>query len=114
MNPQQPPAVTIYEAERLAGPEGAVERSNDPISESDAINRLRLGGDVVVCGPQRRANRNKARELMVAAFGGFEGDEVHEGRMALFHFHPVNRIPENTHAFFESPPRHARKRKQKK
>ena len=44
------------------------------------------------------------------AFGGFVEDLPHEGRMALPHFHPRNRTPENVHAFFEAPPRHARKR----
>jgi hypothetical protein len=49
--------------------------------------------------------------LTVQAFGGFEGDEVHEGRMALYHFHPPGRTPEDTHAFFETMRKHAKKRK---
>ncbi len=111
MNLAQPPAVTIYEAERIPGPDGMVERGDAPISEADAIAYLQAGRDIVVCGPERRANRNKARELTVQAFGGFVGDEVHEGRMALYHFHPLNRTPEDTHAFFETKRKHARKRK---
>jgi hypothetical protein len=109
--PAPTPTVEIYEAERIPGPDGAVERGDVPISENDAIARLQAGKDVVVCGKERRANRNKARELTQAAFGGFEEDAPHDGRMALPHFHPPNRTPEDTHAFFEAPPRHARKRK---
>lgn len=102
--------VTIYAAERIAGPDGAVERDETPLGEDDAIARLKGGGDVVVCSPARRANRNKARELTEAAFLGFEEDQPHQGRMALPHFHPPDRSPE-VHAFFEAPPRHARRKK---
>jgi hypothetical protein len=107
----EPTVVVIYEAERIAGPDGAVERGDDTISDDDAIKRLKAGQDVVVCGVERRANRNKARALATAAFGGFEEDQPHEGRMALPHFHPPARNPEGVHVFFEAPPRHARKKK---
>jgi hypothetical protein len=107
----KPNHVAIYEAERIPGPDGAVERSESAIAEADAVSRLKAEEDIVVCGPERRANRNKARELMVAAFGGFEEDQPHQGRMALPHFHPPGRSPEGVHAFFDAPPRHARKRK---
>ncbi|MCI0464935.1 MAG: hypothetical protein L0Z62_49065 [Gemmataceae bacterium] len=106
-----PVPVAVYEAERIPGPDGAVEKGENPIPEADAIKRLQAEEDIVVCGAERRANRNKARELMVAAFGGFEEDEPHQGRMALPHFHPPDRTPEGVHAFYEAPPRHARKRK---
>jgi hypothetical protein len=107
----EPVLVTIYEAERIPGPDGAVQRGDNPISEPNAVARLQAGEDIVVCGGERRANRNKARELMTTAFGGFEEDEPHQGRMALPHFHPTDRTPEGIHAFFEAPPRHAKKRK---
>ncbi|HJT76457.1 MAG TPA: hypothetical protein VJ739_04575 [Gemmataceae bacterium] len=105
------PAVAVYEAERIPGPDGAVERGATPLAEGVAVLRLQAGNDVVVCGPVRRANRNKARELMTAAFGGFEEDMPHEGRMALPHFHPPGHTPAGVHAFYEAPPRHAKKRK---
>lgn len=105
------PECLIYAAERIPGPDGAVEKGESAISEADAVTRIQGGGDVVVCGSQRRANRNKARELMTTAFGGYEEDRPHEGRMALPHFHPPDRTPEGVHAFFEAPPRHARKKK---
>jgi len=108
---EEPAVVAIYEAERIAGLDGAVQRGDAPLSEADAIARLQGAEDIVVCGEQRRANRNKARELTEAAFGGFEEDEPHQGRMALPHFHPPDRDPDETHAFFEAPPRHARKKK---
>jgi hypothetical protein len=111
VKPAAPAQVGIYEAERIPGPDGAVERSDNPIPEADAVLRLQSGKDIVVCGGVRRANRNKARELMTSAFVGFEEDEQHQGRMSLPHFHPPNRTPEGIHAFFEAPPRHAKKRK---
>src|SRR5436309_2168116 len=104
------PAPTIHRAERIPGPDGTVEWRDSPITEAEAVSRLRRGLDVVVRGPNRRDNRNRARQLMVTAFGGFEEDNPHNGRMALPHFHPPGRVPE-VHAFFESPPRHARRRK---
>jgi hypothetical protein len=106
-----PPSVDVYEAERIPGPDGTVERGDTPITDAAAVVRLQAGQDIVVCGPQRRANRNKARDLTQAAFGGFLEEEAHEGRMALPHFHPPNHNPECIHAFFEARPKHARKKK---
>jgi hypothetical protein len=102
--------VLIYEAERLSGPEGAVERGETPIKDDDAVIRLQAGGDIVVCSSHRRANRSKARELIEAAFGSFIEDAAHGGRMALPHFHPGGRTPE-VHAFFEPTGRHARRKR---
>jgi len=111
MNPAPASAVVVHEAEPIPGPDGAVEWSDPPISDAAAVSRLQDGHDIVVRGTDHRANRNKARELMVAAYGGFEEDEPHQGRMALPHFHPPDHSPEGIHAFFDAPPRHARKRK---
>ena len=105
-----PPAPTVHKAERIPGPDGTVEWWDDAVSDPEAVLRLQQELDIVVRGSARRANRNKARELIMTGFGGFEEDEAHHGRMALPHFHPAGRLPE-VHAFFESPPRHARKRK---
>jgi hypothetical protein len=102
--------VLVYEAERLPGPDGVVERGDVPLTEDEAIVRLKGGSDIVVCSAVRRANRNKARELTEAVFSDFEEDEPHQGRMALPHFHPASRTPD-VHASFEAPPRHARRRK---
>jgi hypothetical protein len=127
------PALSQNQAfETESRPDGAVERGKAPISEDEAIVRLKGGNDIVVCSQARRANRNKARELTdtrtryccpirkrcerrfpavpcrgpdtitgyvyEAAFGDFEEDPPHEGRMALPHFHPRSRNPE-VHAF---------------
>jgi len=109
--PGQTPAVTVHAAEPIPGPDGVVEWWGPVISDTTAIARLKLEKDIVVRGPERRANRNKARELMIAAYNGFEEDAPHGGRMALPHFHPPDHDPEGVHAFFDSPPRHAKKRK---
>ena len=115
MKPVAGPAeTTTCEAERIPGPDGVVERGANPLSDGDAVARLKAGQDIVVCGAQRRANRNKARELTKAAFGDFEEDEPHDGRMALPHFHPPAHVAQRAHAFFEAPPRLAKKRKGKK
>lgn len=111
MNPAPVGTVGVYKAEPVPGPDGAVEWWDPPLSDAAAVARVRAGSDVVVRGTDRRANRNKARGLMIAAYGGFEEDKPHQGRMALPHFHPPNHLPEGIHAFFEAPPRHAKKRK---
>src|SRR5262245_42465847 len=63
------------------------------------------------CAERKGARTGTRRALMVAAFNGFEEDELDQGRTALPHFHPPDRSPEGVHACFEAPPRHARKRK---
>jgi hypothetical protein len=109
--PAVPATVAVDAAEPIPGPDGAVEWWEPPLSDAEAVARLTAGEDIVVRGPARRANRNKARDLMVQAYGGFEEDDRHQGRMALPHFHPPDHSPDGLHAFFEAPPRHAKKRK---
>jgi hypothetical protein len=112
VKPAAEPKVEIRQAERISGPDGAVEKGDNPISEAEAVSRLKAGGDIVVCGPKRRANRNLARTLIELTFGeDCVEDLQHGGRMALPHFHPPRRTPEGVHAFFEAPPRHAKKKK---
>ena len=111
MNPATAGAVAVYAAEPIPGPDGTVEWWEPPLPDAAAAARLRARRDIVIRGPDRRENRNKARQLMVAAFGGFDEDKPHQGRMALPHFHPPGHSPEGVHAFFEAPPRHAKKRK---
>lgn len=107
-----PPPVLVYEAERIPGPEGTVERGDMPIDEVEAVKLLQNGHDIVVCSDNRRANRNEARRLTIEAFGDFVENKYHgNGRMVLPHFHPANRTPE-VHAFFEAPSRHARRKKE--
>jgi hypothetical protein len=109
--PPTPPTPTLFHAERMSGPDGAVEWWGPPLTEAQAVARLNSGGDVVVRGPSRRANRDAALRLADAAFGGHEEDQPHQGRLSLPHFHPHGRSPE-VHVFFDSPPApYARRRK---
>jgi hypothetical protein len=109
--PPAPPVPTPFRAERMGGPDGAVEWWGNPLTEQDALSRLQKGDDVVVRGPSRRDNRDMAMRLAMLAFGGYEEDLPHQGPMALPHFHPQSRSPE-VHAFFDSPPApYARRRK---
>jgi hypothetical protein len=91
--PPTAPACAAFQAEAMPGPDGAVEWWGEPITEAEAVQRLQQGLDVVVRGSDRRTNRNEARRLTVAAFGGFDEDQPHQGRMALPHFHPPGRAP---------------------
>jgi|SRR5262245_2376665 hypothetical protein len=111
--PPGPEVSTAYRAERMSGPDGAVEWWGNPLTEAEAISRLQNGDDVVVRGPARRDNRAEAMRLTDRAFGGHEEDQPHQGRMSLPHFHPHGRSPE-VHVFFDSfPPAgsYARRRK---
>src|SRR5690349_6927572 len=108
---QPTPAVAVYEAEPIPGPDGTVEWWDSPISDAAAIARLQAGEDIVVRGPDQKANKNKAKELMTAAYGGYEEDAPHRGQSALPHFHPPNQTPEGIHAFYETTRRRAKKRK---
>lgn len=109
--PPAPPVPTPFRAERMSGPDGAVEWWGDPLTEADAIARLQTRDDVVVRGPSWRSNRDEAMRLTLVAFGGHEEDPPHQGPMALPHFHPPGRVPE-VHVFFDQfPAPYARRRK---
>lgn len=110
----EPTPVGVYAAERQPGPDGAVERGEVPISDDEAVLLLQNGHDIVVCGDDRRTNRNKARELMDRAFNDHLEEAPHNGVMALPHFHPPGHDPEGIHAFYDAPPRHARKKRKRK
>jgi hypothetical protein len=56
-------------------------------------------------------HRNKARDLTIQAFGGFGDEELHEGARALYHFHPPDRNPATTHAFYDTTRRYAKRKK---
>jgi hypothetical protein len=67
------------------------------LTEAETIERLtNERKDVVVRGPSWHATREEARRLTNLAFGGYEEDAVHEGRMALPHFHPPGRFPRDS------------------
>lgn len=99
----------IFEAELAPGASGAVIRGRE-LSEEEAANRRRAGKDIVVCGPDLRANRTLAREVE-ASIGKPtkpQPPERNAGPMALPHFHQASREPAG-HAFYETPHRKARK-----
>jgi hypothetical protein len=109
--PPPPPVATPFRAERMSGPDGAVEWWGDALSEADVIFRLQCGEDVVIRGPSSQANRQEGMRLADLAFGGQEEDPPHQGSMALPHFHPPGRSPE-VHVFFDRyPAPYARRRK---
>ena len=53
--PTTPAAVTVFEAERIAGPDGTVERGQGAISDQAAVSRLKAAG-------RRGLRRTKTRE----------------------------------------------------
>src|SRR5438094_981760 len=109
--PPAPPVPTLFRAERMSGPDGAVEWWGNSLAEADAITRLLSGDDVVVRGSSWRSNRDEAMRLAFLAFGGHEEDPPHQGATALPHFHPPGRFPE-VHVFFDRfPVPYARRRK---
>jgi len=67
------------------------------------VDRRRSGLDVVVRGPNARANRAKARQIETAVGPPIE-DAAHKsraGRLALPYFHQVSRTPPG-HTFYEN------------
>ena len=98
--PPVPPS--IHEARLVPGPSGAVEWGKE-LTEPEAVDRRRGGLDVVVRGPNSRANRATARRIEAAVGPAIE-DPAHKayaGPMALPHFHQVSRSPRG-HTFYEN------------
>lgn len=108
--PPAEPSATIHAAELGSGPSGSVLRGPE-IDLDTAVERRRAGGDVVVCGPDRTANRTLARAIE-AAVGPYKRNDPHDkaGPQALPHFQPDPRPPEG-HTFYETEHRKARKAK---
>jgi hypothetical protein len=75
--PQVPDSPTPFRAERTVAANGAVEWWGDPLTQGDAIARLKNGEDVVIRGPTRRRNRDMAMQLALTAWGGHEEDLPH-------------------------------------
>src|SRR5438034_753672 len=103
---------TVHEATCASGPSGAVEYGAQ-LSDDDAIKR-RLGGlDVVVRGPNGKANKAKARRIEEGAGVPVVPEPRHQnaGPYSLPHFHQASRSP-GGHSFYEdSSPRKARRSK---
>lgn len=106
--PTPPPA--IHEAEREAGPSGAVLRGTE-IDLATAIARRRMGLDVVVCGVDLKANRALAASLESAVGPWQRGvpHTRHAGPLALPHFQQATPPPRG-HTFYETEQRKAKKK----
>ena len=109
---QQPAAVapTIYKAS--LGNAGAVvkepHQDPTPITQVQAEELRRSGGEVVVCGPDLAKNRALAQAIEKGANGTYKRCPPHTnaGPHALPHYQPDPRPPQG-HTFYETPNRHA-------
>ena len=94
----------IFEASATTGSGGAVTKGAE-INEKDAIDRRKSGLDIVVCGSNDRANRNKAAEIERAAtsVGMYirHGAHPSAGTNSLPHYQPKTRPPQG-HSFYET------------
>jgi hypothetical protein len=102
---------TIYRARLGPRGTGRVFRLQPPITLEEAIDLRTRDIDVVVCGPNKNANRALARQIEAGATGpdGCEAAFPHvnsAGPHALPHWQPVNRPPQG-HTFYETEHRHA-------
>jgi hypothetical protein len=110
VSPASTPSPTIHEAERVAGPSGAVLRGSE-IDVATAIARRQGGFDVVVCGPDLKANRALAASIE-SAVGPYQRGVPHTrhaGPLALPHFQQMT-PPPGGHTFYETENRKARKK----
>jgi hypothetical protein len=108
--PPPAPSPTIHEAEREAGPSGAVLRGAE-IDRATAIARRQGGLDVVVCGTDLKANRALAASIESAVGPCQRGvpHSRHAGPLALPHFQQVTPPPAG-HTFYETENRKAKKK----
>ena len=104
------PCPVIHEAEREAGPAGAVLRGVE-IDLATAIARRRRGLDVVVCGGDLKGNRALAASIE-SAVGSWQRSVPHTrhaGPLALPHFQQAA-SPPGGHTFYETEQRRAKKK----
>jgi hypothetical protein len=81
--------------------DGAVARGA-PLTRLAAVARSQAGLDVVVCGPDKSANRAEARAIETTANGPCMRHQAHAGTGSngLPHWQPVTRPPDG-HTFCE-------------
>jgi hypothetical protein len=99
--------LTIHEGACATDGSGGVRRGS-PLTRAEAVARRRVGGDVVVCGPDTFANAREAYAIE-SAVGSCIPDGPHTnvaGAMALPHFQQRVPPPEG-HTFYETPVRKA-------
>jgi hypothetical protein len=83
--------------------------AREQVSEAEAIEWRRRGGDIVVCGGDRKANRRLAQAIE-SAVGLYIHQDPHDqlGPYALPHFQQLDRTHEG-HCFHETDARKAAK-----
>jgi len=101
---------TVHEAECASGPSGVVEYGAE-LTDDLAVQRRQKGLDIVVRGPNGKANKAKARKIEEGVGSPVIDEPRHQnaGPHSLRHFHQASRSPEG-HSFYEdSSPRKARR-----
>ena len=109
-SPTPPAGPTLHEAELASGPSGAVLRGAE-IDLATAVARRQAGENVVVCGPDLKANRALAQQIE-AGVGPYVRGVPHTrtaGPLALPHFQQADEDHPG-HTFYETDQRHSRKR----
>lgn len=98
----------VYAAQRNAI-QSRVDRLGVPLTDAQAIARLQAGFDIVVCGgPSKQARKDKAQQLMNAAYPGWaQHHNPHRGAYSLPHWHPPLFQPPELHAFYDGQHQHA-------
>lgn len=88
----------------------AIDRSGDvtkgaEISKPEAVARRKKGGDIVVCGPNSRENRNEAAaiEQSASGVGNYRRHAANgkAGPNALNHYQAISPPPKG-HCFYET------------
>src|SRR5262245_25872115 len=105
-----PPQTTVHEAFRTHDGTGIVDYGTE-LDDSAAVARRQRGLDIVVRGPDKRANKRKACSLEMAVGTPVVLDVPHAraGSFALPHYHQSSRNPDG-HSFYEVDRRKARKK----
>jgi len=105
--PQSAAPQLIYEAN--LGANGAVSRVQPPLNQAQAVGIRQKDGNVVVCGPNKTANSNTARDIEQEASGQWKRCKPHinAGPNALPHYQPDPRGQTKGHTFYETNTKHA-------
>jgi hypothetical protein len=103
---QPPAAPLIFEA--TLGTNGAVIRQQPSISQTQAVAIRQNDGNVVICGPDKKANSVMARDIEQAASGRWKRCKPHvnAGPNALPHYQPDPRGQTTGHTFYETKTKH--------
>jgi hypothetical protein len=104
-SPKTPAEQKIHAAER--GDAGTVRKLQE-ITEAEAVERRKSGGNVVVCGPGRVSNRRVAGRIEQAAHGKSKCCPPQAGPRSLPHWQPDPRVEgDDGHSFYETDNRKA-------